>query len=122
MRTLIFAAVLAVCCVDLLLEVSGPHQTGTMTYSYLDGAAPKVDLLFVIDSSAAMTPYAAQVEHTLELVASAAETRLRGPRAHLHVGVLTGDMSAGGAMRCFVFVVGLFLFVCFFLCVVLCFF
>ena len=99
MRTLIFAAVLAACSVDHTLEAPGPHQTGTMTYSYLDGAAPKVDLLFVIDSSAAMTPYAAQVEHTLELVASAAETRLRGPRANLHVGVLTGDMSAGGAMR-----------------------
>src|SRR3569832_2370904 len=99
MRTLIFAAVLAACSVDHTLEAPGPHQTGTMTYSYLDGAAPKVDLLFVIDSSAAMTPYAAQVEHTLELITNTTKTQQRGPRANLHVGVLTGDMSAGGAMR-----------------------
>jgi hypothetical protein len=99
MRTLILSGLLVACTTDHTPDMPGPHQPGTMTYSYLDGAAPKVDVLFVIDSSAAMAPYAAQVEQTLQLVASTAETRLRGPRANLHVGVLTGDMSAGGAMR-----------------------
>jgi hypothetical protein len=101
MRTLIFAALLAACSVDHNTpEMPGPHQTGgTTTYSYLDGASPKVDVLFVIDSSAAMAPHEAEVQQTLQLVASAAETRLRGPRANLHVGVLTGDASLGGAMR-----------------------
>jgi hypothetical protein len=46
-----------------------------------------------------MAPYEAQVQQTLQLVVSTAETRLRGPRANLHVGVLTGDMSLGGAMQ-----------------------
>ena len=103
MRTLFFAtALLAGCSMDRTNEVPGVQQHGTMTYQYLDGAAPKVDVLFVIDSSAAMTPYLAQVEQTLQAVAQTAETRLRGPRANLHVGVLTGDMSQGGdagAMR-----------------------
>ncbi|MEP6866317.1 MAG: hypothetical protein ABJE66_37205 [Deltaproteobacteria bacterium] len=96
MRTLIFAALLAACSTD---HMPGMQQPGTMTYTFLDGAAPKVDVLFVIDSSAAMAPYEAQVQQTLQLVASTAETRLRGPRANLHVGVLTGDASLGGAMR-----------------------
>lgn len=75
------------------------QQDGTMTYTYLDGAAPKVDVLFVIDSSNAMTPYRSDVRQTLQLVAETAETRLRGPRANLHVGVLTGDVADGGALR-----------------------
>ena len=99
MRTLLFTALLAACSMDRTNEVPGVQQNGTMTYQYLDGAAPKVDVLFVIDSSAAMAPYAAQVQQTLQLVAETADTRLRGPRANLHVGVLTGDMSAAGALR-----------------------
>ena len=99
MRTLILFGLLAACTTNQAPDVTPPHQTGTMTYQYLDGAAPKVDVLFVIDSSAAMAPHAAKVAETLQLVASTAEERLRGPRANLHVGVVTGDMSQGGAMR-----------------------
>lgn len=84
---------------DRTNEVPDVQSHGTMTYQYLDGASPKVDVLFVIDSSAAMTPYAAQVQQTLQLVAQTAETRLQGPRADLHVGVLTGDLGEGGALR-----------------------
>ena len=76
-----------------------PDPHGSVTRTYLDGAAPKVDVLFVIDSSAAMTPYEAQVRQTLQVVAQTAEQRLRGPRANLHVGVLTADLGDAGAMR-----------------------
>ncbi|HET9993175.1 MAG TPA: hypothetical protein VFQ65_31785 [Kofleriaceae bacterium] len=99
MRTLILSGLLAACTTNHTPDMPGPHQPGTMTYWYLDGAAPKVDVLFVIDSSAAMASHEAQIQQTLQLVASTAETRLRGPRANLHVGVLTGDTSTGGAMR-----------------------
>jgi len=100
MRTLLLAALLAACTTaSSTPETPGPQPQGTMTWTYLDGAAPKVDVLFVIDSSAAMAPYATQVQQTLQEVAYTAQTRLRGPRANLHVGVLTGDMSLGGAMQ-----------------------
>ena len=100
MRTLILTVLLSACSFDRTHEVPpAVQQDGVMTYTFLDGAAPKVDVLFVIDSSAAMTPYLPQVRQTLQLVADTADTRLRGPRANLHVGVLTGDMNAGGAMH-----------------------
>jgi hypothetical protein len=98
MRKLILSALLTACSVSPPQETPDPQPQGTMVYHYLDGAAPKVDVLFVIDSSAAMATYETQVHQTLEDVASIAETRLRGPRGNLHVGVLTGDMSVGGAM------------------------
>ncbi len=100
MRTLILAtALLAGCSLDRTSEVPSVQPHGSVTRTFLDGASPKVDVLFVIDSSAAMTPYEAQVRQTLQLVAQTAETRLRGPRANLHVGVLTADLAGAGAMR-----------------------
>ena len=99
MRPLLLTALLAACSLDRTNEVPPVHQDGVMTYQYLDGASPKVDVLFVIDSSAAMTPYLTQVQQTLQAVATTADMRLRGPRANLHVGVLTGDVADAGAMR-----------------------
>lgn len=99
MRTLALTVLLAGCTFDRTNEVPVPQPHGAVTRTYLDGASPKVDVLFVIDSSAAMTPYEAQVRQTLQLVAQTAEQRLRGPRANLHVGVLTADLADAGAMR-----------------------
>jgi len=98
-RTVLLTALLAACGIDRTNEVPTVQPHGTTMREYLDGAAPKVDVLFVIDSSPAMAPYLPQVQQTMQLVAARAETRLRGPRANLHVGVVTADMTAGGGMR-----------------------
>lgn len=86
-------------CTDDAPSGGGPAVTAHVESYFLPAQSPpKLDLLFVIDDTAAMASHQAALQ-ALPAQVDQVIAGAYGVSAHYHIGVVTTDAASGGAMR-----------------------